>query len=91
MSAEYHTFAFEVADFSPELAGREILLPPNGPSDGVRGASIVENGAPFELPEFTVSEHPVRLSNQMDENGQLLSNPANGGDADHTEVIAVRG
>ena len=38
--------AFEVADLASELAGREILIPPNSPSDGVRVAFIVENGAP---------------------------------------------
>jgi len=35
-----------VADLASELAGREILIPPNSPSDGVRVAFIVENGAP---------------------------------------------
>ena len=41
--------AFEVTDLSSELAVREILIPPNSPSDGVRVAFIVENGAPIEL------------------------------------------
>src|SRR5215472_1576519 len=45
--------AFEVTDLSSELAGREILIPPNSPSDGVRVAFIGENGAPIELLEFT--------------------------------------
>jgi hypothetical protein len=45
--------AFEVADLASELTGREILIPPNSPSDGVRVAFIVENGAPIELLEFT--------------------------------------
>ena len=58
--------AFEVTDLSSELAGREILIPPNSPSDGVRVAFIVENGAPIELLEFTDPKHPARLSNQMD-------------------------
>jgi len=40
--------AFEVTDLSSELVGREILIPPNSPSDGVRVAFIVENGAPIE-------------------------------------------
>ncbi len=40
--------AFEVADLASELAGREILIPPNSPSDGVRVAFIVENGAPID-------------------------------------------
>ena len=59
--------AFEVADLAAELAGREILIPPNSPSDGVRVAFIVENGAPIELLEFTDPNHPARLSNQKHE------------------------
>jgi hypothetical protein len=49
--------AFEVADLASELAGREILIPPNSPPDGVRVAFIVENGAPVELLEFTDPNH----------------------------------
>jgi len=52
--------AFEVADLASELAGREILIPPNSPSDGVRVAFIVENGAPIELLEFTDPNHRGR-------------------------------
>ena len=52
--------AFEVADLASELAGRDILIPPNSPSDGVRVAFIVENGAPIELLEFTDPNHPAR-------------------------------
>ena len=52
--------AFEVADLASELAGSEILIPPNSPSDGVRVAFIVENGAPIELLEFTDPNHPGR-------------------------------
>ena len=59
--------AFEVTDLSSEIAGREILIPPNSPSEGVRVAFIVENGAPIELLEFTDPKHPARLPNQMDE------------------------
>jgi hypothetical protein len=40
--------AFEVSDLASELVGREILIAPNSPSDGVRVAFIVENGAPIE-------------------------------------------
>jgi hypothetical protein len=54
--------AFEVADLASELAGREILIPPNSPSDGVRVAFIVENGAPIELLEFTDPNHPARVA-----------------------------
>ena len=46
------------ADLASELAGREILIPPNSPSDGV--AFIVENGAPIELLEFPDPNHPAR-------------------------------
>jgi hypothetical protein len=52
--------AFEVADLAAELVGREILIPPNSPSEGVRVAFIVENGAPIELLEFTDPNHPAR-------------------------------
>jgi hypothetical protein len=58
--------AFEVTDLSSEIAGREILIPPNSPSDGIRVAFIVENGAPVELPEFADPKHPARLANQRD-------------------------
>ena len=59
---------FEVTDLSSELALREILIPRNSPSQGVRVAFIVENGTPpIELLEFTDPKHPARLSNQMDE------------------------
>jgi len=51
---------FEVADLASELAGREVLIPPNSPSDGVRVAFIVENGAPIELLEFTDPNHRAR-------------------------------
>ena len=52
--------AFEVSDFDAELAGREVLIAPNNPSDGVRVAFIVENGAPIELLECTNPNHPAR-------------------------------
>jgi hypothetical protein len=48
--------AFEVDDLDAELVGREILIPPNSPSDGVRVAFIVENGAPIELLEYEENE-----------------------------------
>ncbi len=52
--------AFEVTDLESELEGREILIPPNSPSEGVRVAFIVEKGAPIELMEFTDPNHPAR-------------------------------
>jgi len=44
--------AFEVDDLEAELVGKEIIIPPNSPSDGVRVAFIVENGAPIEFLQF---------------------------------------
>ena len=44
--------AFEVDDLSAEIDGKEILIPPNFPSDGVTVAFIVENGVPVEFLEF---------------------------------------
>jgi hypothetical protein len=44
--------AFEVDDLAAEIAGREIIIPLNSPSDGVTVAFIVENGAPIEFLEF---------------------------------------
>lgn len=44
--------AFEVDDLDKELEGKEVLSPPGAPSDGVRAAMIVHNGAPVELIEF---------------------------------------
>ncbi|MGB6609416.1 MAG: hypothetical protein WBE63_06735 [Acidobacteriaceae bacterium] len=52
--------AFEVSDLESELEGREILIAPNSPSDGVRVAFIVENGAPIELMKFSDPNHPDR-------------------------------
>jgi hypothetical protein len=44
--------AFEVDDLEDALQGKEILTPPNSPSDGVRVAMIVHNDAPIELLQF---------------------------------------
>jgi hypothetical protein len=45
--------AFEVDDLAAAIAGKDVLIQPNSPSDGVRVAFIVENGAPVEFLEFT--------------------------------------
>jgi hypothetical protein len=47
--------AFEVEDLEAALAGKEILTPPNSPSEGVRVAMIIHNGAPIELIQFPKS------------------------------------
>ncbi len=44
--------AFEVDDLDSALEGKEILSLPGSPSEGVRAAMIVHNGAPVELIEF---------------------------------------
>ena len=45
--------AFEVDDLSVAIAGKEILIEPNSPSEGVLVAFIVENGAPVEFLQFS--------------------------------------
>ena len=44
--------AFEVDDIDKAIIGKEVIIQPNSPSDGVRAAFIVENGAPIELIEI---------------------------------------
>ena len=44
--------AFEVDDLDAALEGQEIISRPGSPSDGVRSAMIVHNGAPVELISF---------------------------------------
>jgi hypothetical protein len=44
--------AFEVDDLATAIEGHEILIPPNSPSEGVRVAFVVCNGAPVEFLEF---------------------------------------
>jgi hypothetical protein len=48
--------AFAVDDLEAELAGKEILIQPNSPSEGVTVAFIVENGAPVEFLQFNRHE-----------------------------------
>jgi hypothetical protein len=44
--------AFEVDDLDKALQGMEVISEPSSPSDGVRVAMIIHNGAPVELLEF---------------------------------------
>ncbi|MEJ2719610.1 MAG: hypothetical protein P8181_00535 [bacterium] len=44
--------AFEVDDLEAALAGHEILIEPNSPSEGVTVAFVVCDGAPVEFLEF---------------------------------------
>ena len=53
--------AFEVDDLAAALEGKEILTPPNSPSEGVMVAMILDHGAPVELLEFA----PALKSNSI--------------------------
>ena len=44
--------AFTVEDLDAAIAGQEVLIPPTSPSDGVRVAFILVNGAPVEFLEY---------------------------------------
>jgi hypothetical protein len=44
--------AFEVEDLATALSGKDVLIPPNHPSEGVTVAMILSDGAPVELLEF---------------------------------------
>jgi hypothetical protein len=44
--------AFEVDNLAAALEGKEILTPPNSPSEGITVAMILDHGAPVELLEF---------------------------------------
>jgi hypothetical protein len=48
--------AFAVDNLEEALAGRDILIPPNAPSSGVRVAFILHDEAPIELLEFEKAE-----------------------------------
>lgn len=47
--------AFVVEDLDEALAGRQVLIPPNSPTEGVRVAFVVHDGAPVELMEIDAS------------------------------------
>ena len=51
--------AFVVEDLEAALVGREVLIAPNSPSEGVTVAFIVDNGAPVELLQFDGPESEV--------------------------------
>jgi len=44
--------AFEVDDLGAAIAGKELLIAPNSPSEGVTVAFIVDDGAPIEFLQF---------------------------------------
>ncbi len=45
--------AFVVDDLEAALEGKQVLTPPNSPSDGLSVAMIVHDGAPIELMQFS--------------------------------------
>ena len=45
--------AFEVDNIEEAIRGFEVIYPINSPSEGVRSAMIVDDGAPIELIEFS--------------------------------------
>lgn len=51
--------AFVVDDLQAEIAGKDILIPPNSPSEGLTVAFIVDNGAPIELMQFDRPEDEI--------------------------------
>jgi hypothetical protein len=44
--------AFAVDDLASEIAGKEILIQPNSPSEGVLVAFILDSGVPVEFLQF---------------------------------------
>jgi hypothetical protein len=52
--------AFEVDDLAKALVGREILIPANSPSAGVKVAMILDDGAPIELMEFSRTQRKAK-------------------------------
>ncbi len=52
--------AFEVEDLDAALEGRQVIIPPNAPSDGVQVAFVVHAGMPVELMQFTDPDDPRR-------------------------------
>ncbi|MCP4218129.1 MAG: GNAT family N-acetyltransferase [bacterium] len=70
--------AFQVDDLDAALEGKEILIKPNAPSDGVRVGFIMYNGAPVEFLEYDetllVKDFPIL------ETPDLLLRPFKAGD-----------
>ena len=50
--------AFEVDDLEAAMAGHEVLIAPNAPSEGLRVAFIEVRGAPVELMEIDRTLRP---------------------------------
>jgi len=51
--------AFVVDDIDTAIEGKEVIIEPNSPSEGVKVAFIVENGAPVEFLQFDRPESEI--------------------------------
>ena len=51
--------AFVVDDIQMAIAGKQMLIEPNSPTEGVTVAFIVDNGAPIEFLEFDGPEFGI--------------------------------
>ncbi len=51
--------AFVVDDLQAAIDGKDILIEPNSPAEGVKVAFIVDNGAPIEFLQFEKPESEV--------------------------------
>jgi hypothetical protein len=58
--------AFEVDDLDQALTGHEILIEPNSPSDGVKVAFVLVNGAPVEFLEYEKKRRVIGLPPDKD-------------------------
>jgi len=57
--------AFVVDDLQAALAGQEVLIAPNRPSEGLTVAFIVHNGAPVEFLQFDRPEDEIWPDNAL--------------------------
>lgn len=51
--------AFVVDDLDAAIAGKEVIIEPNSPTEGVTVAFIIENGAPVEFLQFDRPESEI--------------------------------
>jgi len=56
--------AFEVDDIEQAIGGFKVIYPISSPSEGVRSAMIVHDGAPIELIEFSAKRKVAKNKKQ---------------------------
>jgi len=56
--------AYQVEDLDAALVGQEVIHPPGSPSEGVRSAMIIHDGAPVELIWFRPPPEPPAIPGQ---------------------------